>query len=189
MHPQGCIFFCVVGLRHVVDPVGGGACRRPAASIVPPLVLRGRTGSSAPTGSREAPCDVVGGGVYNAPLQRADDKRQPLQQHRQPSLSYVGADSIRPPSIARLPYVDGRTGSSAPTGSREGPCDVVGRGVPQGHLFRCAPRAPTPRRGRWNTVPCLPLWGRCPAGTEGAAIGVLSYVARGVVPQGHFRWA
>ena len=51
-------------------------------------------------------------------------------------------------SLMKEKYEHSRCGRmvSAPTSFQEAPIEFVGRGVPQGHLFRCAPRAPSPRR-------------------------------------------
>ena len=70
----------------------------------------------------------------------------PFRRGRCPRPTEVPLGDIDPPSIGNLPYVDGPMWASAPTNSTEAPCHVVGRGVPQGHLFRYAPRAPSPRR-------------------------------------------
>ena len=49
-----------------------------------------------------------------------------LQQDRGRSANPVGADApVRPPSIARLPYADGRL-LAAPTNSIDTPCNLVG---------------------------------------------------------------
>ena len=78
----------------------------------------------------------------------------------------VGADApVRPPSIARLPYADGRL-LAAPTNSIETPCDLVGRGAltpPWTVEHRPLP----PPKGEVSPPTAV---------TEGAAIGVLSYV-------------
>ena len=94
----------IVGVDAYIDPHLSGHF---------PMLTAAR-GQAALQHHRRLSLELVGGGVYDAPFQRAVDKRQPLQGLQNALGLVVGAAICRPPSTDALPYVDGRL-LAAPT--------------------------------------------------------------------------